>query len=153
GMVPPPNIGPRSIDASGIGLGMTYKSIMKAAQKTISSGETVFCGPVDDPFFVDLAGAFDLGNFRYAGNPDNVVMDRVSRHNVHSIVLRIPISKLLKSSAASKPASILDGDYVIGVWASASRPSMKTLSTVGDNPTYNNTWVQVSRLGMPLTNE
>jgi hypothetical protein len=152
GMVPPPNIGPRSIDAAGIGLGKPYKTIMKNAIKN-KSGGSIFCGPVDDPFFVDLAGAFDLGNFRYKGNPDNAAMDGVARHNVHSIVLKIKISDLLKSGTGSA-ASILDPNYVIGVWASASRPSIKTLSsTPGTDPSYNNTWVQVSRLGMPLTNE
>ena len=152
GMVPPPNIGPRSIDNTVLGLGKSYKDLMKSAQKKLKSGETVFCGPVDDPFFVDLAGAFDLGNFRYGGNPDNTAMDGVSRHNVHSIVIRIPISKLLKSGTGAAK-NILDPNYVIGVWASASRPSMKTLSTDGSAATYNSTWVQVSRLGMPLTNE
>lgn len=30
---------------------------------------------------------------------------------------------------------------------------MRTLSTVGDDPNDSGSWVQVSRLGMPLTNE
>ncbi|RZK52015.1 MAG: DUF4331 domain-containing protein, partial [Hymenobacter sp.] len=42
--------------------------------------------------------------------------------------------------------------YIIGVWASASRPAMQTLSST-TNPANSGTWVQVSRLGMPLTNE
>ena len=152
GAVPPPNIGPRSIDNTTLGLGQSYSTIMKNAIKTVSTGETVFCGPVDDPFFVDLAGAFDLGNFRYKGNPDNVAVDGVARTNVHSICIKIPISKLLKSGTGAA-TNILDPNYVIGVWASASRPSIKTLSTTGGDATYNTTWVQVSRLGMPLTNE
>ena len=48
--------------------------------------------------------------------------------------------------------SILDPDFVIGVWASASRPEIKTLAGNGNVSTSGN-WVQVSRLGMPLTNE
>ena len=52
GFVPPANIGPRSID-SAIGLGMDYESIVDMAIGTASSGEKVYCGPADDPFFVD----------------------------------------------------------------------------------------------------
>jgi len=42
---------------------------------------------------------------------------------------------------------------VIGVWASASRPSITTLSTTGGAPVTSGSWIQVSRIGMPLTNE
>ena len=50
-------------------------------------------------------------------------------------------------------ANILDGDFVIGVWAAASRQEMQTLVANGAEPTNTGNWVQVSRLGMPLTNE
>ncbi len=75
--------------------------------------------------------------------------------NVHAIVMNIPINKLQKDG---KPAnegatSILDPDFVIGVWASSSRPRVTTLSALGAKPTYSSDYVQVSRLGMPLTNE
>jgi len=59
---------------------------------------------------------------------------------------------LLKEGAASTPENILDSDYVIGVWASASRPAMRTLNPNGTE-THSGDWIQVSRLGMPLTNE
>jgi hypothetical protein len=64
GIVPPNNIGPRSINNATVGLGMDYSDIMRNAVATASTGEQIFCGPVDDPFFVDLGGAFDIGNFR-----------------------------------------------------------------------------------------
>ena len=48
--------------------------------------------------------------------------------------------------------SILDGDFVIGVWASASRQQTKVFNTDGTKD-FSGNWVQVSRLGMPLTNE
>ncbi|MCB0524356.1 MAG: DUF4331 family protein, partial [Saprospiraceae bacterium] len=50
------------------------------------------------------------------------------------------------------PTSILDGNFVIGVWASASRQQVRTLSAI-DDLSYSGPWIQVSRLGMPLTNE
>ena len=49
---------------------------------------------------------------------------------------------------------ILDPDYVIGVYASASRRQIRTFdSSTGTAGTVAGGWVQVSRLGMPLTNE
>jgi hypothetical protein len=154
GIVPPPNIGPRSIQGTA-GLGApSYGSLIQGAIGTATSGEKVFCGPSDDPFFVDLAGAFDLGNFRPQGNSTNATKDGVARFNVHSIVLQIPISMLQKDGKdVSMAANILDSDFVIGVWATASRQEIKTLYSGGASPDYSGKWVQVSRLGMPLTNE
>jgi len=154
GIVPPPNIGPRSIQGAAGLAASSYSSLIQNAITTSNTGEKVFCGPSDDPFFVDLAGVFDLGNFRPKGNTTNATKDGVARFNVHSIVLQIPISTLQKSGKdASMAANILDPDYVIGVWAAASRQEIKTLSTTGADPSYSGNWVQVSRLGMPLTNE
>ena len=154
GIVPPANIGPRSINSTPVGLGApSYDALITAAIANASSGERVFCGPVDDPFFVDLAGAFDVGNFRPQGNTTNPTKDGLARFNIHSIALKIPINLLQKDGkTAAQATSILDGDYVIGVWASASRQQIKTIDgngTVG----FSGPWVQVSRLGMPLTNE
>ncbi len=150
GVVPPNNIGPRSI-TGGAGLGaMDYASVMQDAITTASTGETVFCGPVDDPFYVDLAGVFDLGDMpRQNGTP----VDGLAFLNTHAIALQIPISALQKGGkSVSEAMNILDGDFVIGVWASASRPQIRTLEA-GGGMTYSGDWVQVSRLGMPLTNE
>lgn len=154
GTVPPPNIGPRSIEG-GAGLNTNYNTLMANAVTTASTGEKVFAGPVDDPFFVDLGAIFDLGSVRDPVGPGSAkARDGVARFNVHTIALQIPISNLQKDGKTSAmAANILDPDYVIGVWASASRPSVRTLSTAGGNPTVNTNWVQVSRLGMPLTNE
>ncbi len=149
GVVPPNNIGPRSIE-SGVGLGATdYNSLMTAAITTATSGEKVFCGPIDDPFFVDLGGAFDAGGFRTAG-----ARDGLAKMNCHTIAIEVPISTLQKTGRTTASAtSILDADFIIGVYANASRPSITTLSTTGDKPATSGAWVQVSRLGMPLTNE
>ena len=155
GVVPPNNIGPRSI-AGGAGLGKTYATLMSSAITSATSGETVFCGPVDDPFYVDLGGIFDLGMTRAGGTGVNTPKDGVAKLNVHTIALKIPIESLQKSGKKlEQRANILDGDYVIGVWASASRPKVRTLSIDGSGaaPNYGTEWVQVSRIGMPLTNE
>jgi Domain of unknown function (DUF4331) len=151
GTVPPPNIGPRT--DGPVGSNMAYNTKMMNAITTATSGEQIFCGPIDDPFFVDLAGAFDLGSFRPDGNSTNAPKDGLARFNCHTITMSIPISMLQATGKnVSQATSILDGDFVIGVWASASRQQIKTISATGID-TFSGNWVQVSRLGMPLTNE
>ena len=149
GVVPPPNIGPRTIEGS-VGLGATdYNALMNAAIATATTGEKVFCGPVDDPFFVDLGGAFDAGGFRTVG-----ARDGLAKYNCHTIAIEVPISTLQKTGKTTAQAtSILDPEFVIGVYANASRPAITTLSLDGTKPTTSGAWIQVSRLGMPLTNE
>jgi hypothetical protein len=145
--VPPTNIGQRSIN-SPIGLGKSYQQLVNEATVFAMTGERVYVGPSDDPFFVDLGGAFDLGDLpRQTGQ----ARDGLACKNVSTIAIQVPIYGLLKRGAPRVPANILDPNYVIGVWASASRQAVRTLSQ-GDEA-YSGDWVQVSRLGMPLTNE
>ncbi len=151
GIVPPPNIGPRSIQG-GAGLNaMSYESLMMGAITTASTNqEVVYCGPADDPFFVDLGGIFDLGD---SPRQNGKNQDGVAYTNISTIAIQIPISVLQKDGKTIGQATdMLDGDFVIGVWASASRQAMRTLNSNG-SMTYSGNWVQVSRLGMPLTNE
>src|SRR5450432_2037916 len=176
GMVPPPNIGPRSIN-SAVGLNVAdYNTLINKAITTASSGEKVFCGTADDPFFVDLGGIFDVGDApRTTGT---MPMDALKCKNVSVIALQIDISALQKDKKSVYHAkNILDPDYVIGVWASASRRKIRTLNKPkveedfdngkddGDEDdnhdgrddrkleSFSGPWIQVSRLGMPLTNE
>ena len=152
GIVPPNNIGPRSINGA-VGLDTSYNELIKNAIATTSNDEKIFCGPADDPFFVDLAGVFDVGGFRPTGNSQNPPKDGLARFNVHSIALKIPIKLLQKDGKdVNQAVNILDPDFVIGVWASASRQQIKTLNADGTEG-FTGKWVQVSRLGMPLTNE
>ena len=138
---------------------------MERAITTSSTGEKVFAGPIDDPFFVDLGGIFDLGDAPRQGPTRSE--DGLKCKNVSTLALEIDITTLQKDhQPLSRAVNILDGNYVIGVWASASRQKISIL----DEPRLNNytdystvqnqitdthvgQWVQVSRLGMPLTNE
>jgi hypothetical protein len=149
GIVPPPNIGERSIN-SGVGLNTTYSSLITNAITSASTGEKVFCGTSDDPFYVDLGGVFDLGDLkRVNGNSK----DGLKYLNVSTIAIEVPIASLQKNGqGVASATSILDPNYVIGVWASASRQQIKTLNVNGTE-SHSGNWVQVSRLGMPLTNE
>ncbi len=154
GIVPPNNIGVRSIE-SAVGLNTTYDALVNEAITTATTGETVFAGPRDDPFFVDLGAIFDLGAVRSAdGTGDEKARDLLAGYNCHTIAVQVPIEMLQKDGKmVSEAANILDGDFVIGVWASASRPAVRTLQQDGSKPLTSGEWVQVSRLGMPLTNE
>ncbi len=158
GTVPPNNIGPRSIGGAAGLAGADYSTLVQDAIETAPDGELIFCGPRDDVFFVDLGGVFDIGQTRssYGTDPSNPgnARDAVAGFNTHSIVMKIPISVLQKDGkSVDQATSIIDADFVIGVWASASRPQIRTLLTTGEKPTHSGPWVQVSRLGMPLTNE
>ena len=174
GTVPPPNIGPRSI-SSPVGLNApSYDALIQSSIKTAFTGEKVFCGTSDDPFFVDLGGIFDLGDAPRTSGTQSI--DGLKCLNVSTIALQIDISTLQKRhKPVSQARNILDPDYVIGVWASASRQKITVLKdyrdyehSYNDHGDYDNDninmkkdddeygkgeWVQVSRLGMPLTNE
>ena len=139
---PPVNIGPRS--TSG------YAALMAAAVKTLPGGIKVFAGQVDDPFFVDLGSVFDLAGLR-PFNPAHVLppalpadpgVDGVGGYNTHAIAIQVPISQLAGP----------DGQMIIGVYASASRQTLRVLR--GDGRMVNRgEFKQVSRLGNPLVNE
>ena len=163
GEVPSPNVGPRTINgAAGFGVTTDYETAAQASIRTVN-GIKVLCAPRDDAFFTDLGSIFDLGGIRAPG----AARDGLARKNVHSIIMQIPVSALVQAGAPALSATTdaLAGTpatgttaaspvspYTIGVWASASRLSIRTINADGTRP-ESGTYVQVSRLGMPLTNE
>ena len=102
----------------------------------------IFAGQTDDPFFVDLQ-VFDLLTLRGQGSPigytkeNNIPVDSLSGFNVHSLVIEVPISRVTRNA-----------DPVVGVWSGSRRKAIDIA-----NPNNPAPYVQVSRLGMPLTNE
>lgn len=113
----------------------------------------VFAGQTDDPFFVDLQ-VFDLLTLRehrapigYQYGGYNKPIDSLSGYNVHTLAIELPIDRLV------------DGDPVLGVWATTRRPTMTVLNGIGGVVSgaglveTSGEPVQVSRLGMPLVNE
>lgn len=107
----------------------------------------VFAGQTDDPFWVDLQ-VFDLLTLRGQAPPigysrgNNTPIDSLSGFNVHSLIIELPISRLVHGD-----------DPVLGVWAGSRRASMPVLTAEGDADIASPEYVQVSRLGMPLVNE
>jgi len=144
---PPCNIGPRSTPK--------YDALAAAAVHTLGSGERVFAGQRNDPFFVDLGAIFDLGDLRpfqhlhLISTPDAAGVDNTKAVNIHSIAIQVPISMLTRDG--SKPTDVMSAKSVLGVWSAASRRRMQMngmMHKAGSGP-----WVQVSRLGNPLFNE
>jgi len=148
---PPCNIGPRSTP--------NYNALADAAVHQLPSGETVFAGQRNDGFFVDLGAIFDLGDIRpiqhlhLIPTPDAPSVDPLKTLNVHTIALKVPISKLTKDGSVPTDPSALKA--VLGIWGAASRRKVE-IRDAGKNgyaTKESGPWVQVSRLGNPLFNE
>jgi len=141
--VAPWNIGPRSTPNYEVNLATP-------AINTLPNGGKVFCGPRDDPFWVDLGSIFDLLALRplqslhLINQPGNTKgVDGLKGSNVMSIVLQVPITDVVQSQS----------QQIIGVWSTSSR-SRVTVRSTGLTPIQTlSAPVQVSRLGMPLVNE
>lgn len=113
----------------------------------------VFVGQRAEAFAVNLGGTFDLVNYVPVDGtafPGGIMQNRanddlVGKKNVTSFVLEVPIACLTGT-----------GNGVIGAWTTASLPQAQARRTM---PTYaapslqGGSYVQVSRLGMPLVNE
>jgi hypothetical protein len=134
---PPVNVGFRSTP--------NYEALAAAAVRPLPNGAQVFAGQRDDPFFVDL-NVFDLLAVPPA---DTSNFDGLAGFNVHTIAIEVPVSTLTANRA--RPSSSSDPNAVIGVWSTASRPSVT--SRGGGQERHNANYVQVSRLGHPLVNE
>jgi len=134
---PPVNVGFRSTP--------NYDLLAKLAIRQLPNGTQVFAGQRDDPFFVDL-NVFDLLAVPPADNDNS---DSLAGFNVHTIALEVPISSVTANGA--RPSSASDPNAVIGVWSTASRPSVTARG--GGQEQHSGRYVQVSRLGQPLVNE
>lgn len=141
--VAPPNIGPKSTP--------NYAMLQAAAIRQLSDGSTVFVGPSDDPFFVELGGLFDLLTIRKLPGNMGGGVDGLAGYNVHSIALQVPINTLTNDHMM--PASATSSDAVIGVWTTAYRKATTVIASDPSMATTSGEWVQVSRLGAPLVNE
>jgi hypothetical protein len=145
----PANVGPRTMD---------YNALFNAAIYTTGTPNTkVFCGTVDDPFWIDLGGAFDTLNTHITpvlspaqdAAERNFATDTVSGYAVNAIAIEVPVSMLTRTGAV-EPAS--SAAATLGIWATTSRPRL----TVRQSPfpqQSSGVWRQVQRMGNPLINE
>ncbi|HEX4621138.1 MAG TPA: DUF4331 domain-containing protein, partial [Myxococcaceae bacterium] len=122
--VAPPNIGPRTYSIVSKGefgsAEASYDdafaaSFMAPMGNSSGSEGTVWAGPRDDGFYVDLGGVFDLAGLR----PQGVAQDGVAGFNCHAIAFDIPTSVL--TGTGQHPGSTPGNASTVGIWASASR--------------------------------
>lgn len=143
--VPPANIGPKSTP--------NYEALAKAAITDVPGlpGAKVFAGPRDDPFFIDIGGAFDLLTIR-PGAPGNAGggIDNLAGFNVLTMAVQLPISSVVRPECNMSDPT--DMNCVVGMWVTTERQSMRVLNGE-DPPTTSGDWTQVSRLSAPLVNE
>jgi hypothetical protein len=146
--VAPDNVGPKTIP--------NYEAVSNDAIAPVKGGGKTFVGPIDDPFFVDLATIFDGINIDQPGRP-NIGLgnqgggkDDVSSYNTHGFVLQVPEAQVTRDGRSVK--DMKSSNAVVGVWATTERKRLSVRRHHGRKH-YKAEWVQVSRLGNPLINE
>ena len=165
----PTNAGPRTINYADLYAAGTYTNT--------NLGVSVFAGSVDDPFFIDLGGAFDTGNLRTGpsgipgvmttgapgtgadGTNGNFAADTVSGFAVNAIAIQVPIT-MLTSTGNMEPAT--SPNATIGIYGTTSRPQITIRRSPNpeiDIPNTTNAVLadrvfrQVQRMGNSLINE
>jgi len=145
----PENVGPRT---------MNYNALFNAATYTTNTPNVkVFAGTVDDPFWIDLGGAFDTFNTHifpvlspaHDAASTNFAADFVSGYSVNAIAIEVPVTMLTRTGAV-EPANSTAA--TIGVWGTTSRARLTTRRA--PLPAVNSgSWSQIQRMGNPLINE
>ena len=147
----PPNIGPKTFP--------NYVSLPNGIQHSADGKISVFVGPRQDPFFVDLGMTFDAINLETGaglGRPGVGVgntgggRDTLYGYTVLATALQVPIAMLTK--VGFQVGDQANSAAVIGGWASVSIPASRTINA-DSSITNSANYVQVSRLGNPLINE
>lgn len=137
---PPANIGSRVTPNYEANLG-------QRAVYNLPNGGRVFAGTRDEYFYIDL-GVFDALNLRSVGMSGGI--DSTKGYNVSTIAIEVPIAELTRGRTV--PASPTADNAVVGVWATASRQSMRVINPDGTR-SLTGDFRQISRLGNPLVNE
>ncbi|MDQ6707639.1 MAG: DUF4331 domain-containing protein [Acidobacteriota bacterium] len=154
--VAPPNTGPKGTP--------NYEQKLGAPSVfELSNGWRVFAGPRDDAFYFDSAAVFDGPlNFRapapvLTGGGDQgpgpaypAASDGFAGYNISLIAVEAPIAALTADGTA--PADPKAANAKIGAWASTLRQLVTVRPSPGD-PEYFGDYVQVDRVGNPLTVE
>jgi uncharacterized protein DUF4331 len=153
--VAPPNQGPKATP--------DYENKLGAPSVfELANGMRVFAGPRDDAFYFDSAATFDFLNFRapapvLAGSADagqgaqypNAV-DGFAGYNISLIAVEAPISML--TADGSVPTDSMSPNAKIAAWAATLR-QVVTVRPSPEDPVSFGEWVQVDRVGNPLTVE
>ena len=153
--VAPPNIGPKSTPNYEQALG-------QPSVFTLPNGWRVFAGPRDDAFYFDSAATFDTLNFRapapvLTGAADTGTgpsypnaVDGFAGYNISLIAVEMPISDATADHAV--PADSKNPNAKIAGWAATLR-QLVTVRPSPNDPLHFGEYVQVDRVGNPLTVE
>jgi hypothetical protein len=156
----PNNVGPATH------AGMDFAGIMSQAVQAVPGHGMVWAGQADDPFFADLGAIWDLAQLRtITGANGGQGIDALADFNAQAIVMQLEIPTVIGSTTPLTGQA--DPRAAVGIWASTYRKSVTILrptinsyndelgstSYEANRPHTAGPWVQVSRLGMPLSNE
>ncbi len=154
----PNNVGPATH------AGMNFADIMSQATQTVDGHGMFWAGQTDDPFYADLGAIWDLAQLRtITGANGGQGIDALADFNAQAIVMQLDIPMIVGGELTGAD----DSRAAVGIWASTYRKSITilppSLNTYNDtlnsknfgvtSPITAGPWVQVSRLGMPLSNE
>ncbi len=153
--VAPPNQGPKATPDYEEKLGQP--SVFE-----LQNGMRVFAGPRDDAFYFDSGATFDFLNFRapapvLSGAADAApgpaypkAVDGFAGYNISLIAIEAPVSSLTFDGKV--PVSPTDPNAKIAGWAATLRQEV-TIRPRHQDPIHVGDWVQVDRVGNPLTVE
>ena len=147
----PANVGPRTMDYPALFTAGTYTGL--------TGGISTFTGTVNDPFWIDLGGAFDTLNLRAATGPlpgvmsdvndaaaANVAPDFVNGYSVNAIAIEVPIAALVATTGGPEVTETL------GIWCTTSRPRV-TVRRAPFAAASSGSFRQIQRMANPLINE
>jgi Domain of unknown function (DUF4331) len=141
--VAPSNAGPKSFP--------DYAKVAAESIRSIGSSK-YFVGQRNDAFFIDLGTAFDQVNVRQGSGNTGGGIDTQAGTSIQTITMQVPESEV--TSDGKQVSGPTAPNAVVGVWASTERRKIEvTNNKFDDNKRSRGSWVQVSRLGIPLTNE
>ncbi len=147
----PSNVGPLTMpDYPSLAAQGIYGS-SNSAEPSLPAGVRVFAGARQDPFYIDLGGAFDTLNFARTpplltapedanDNANAFGVDTLSGFNVSTIALEVPASYLTPDSSKA-----------IGAYANVSK--FTASSDGAGNGRGSGGFAQTNRLANPLVNE
>lgn len=145
----PANVGPRTMDYNALFNEGTYS--------TSTPNVKVFAGTVDDPFWIDLGGAFDTLNTHIFpvltpaqdAAQQNLASDTVSGYSVNAMAIEVPVTLLTRTGNVEPATSTA---ATIGVWGTTSRPRL-LVRRAPLPPQSAGRFSQIQRMGNPLINE
>ena len=149
-VVVPGNVGPKTMP--------NYDAVVRSGFGRLRGGGRVFVGARDDPFFIDLGGAFDSINLCRGTGNEGGCRDDLAGFNVNSIVLQLPEARITRDRRGVTGAN--DSSAAVGVWASTERQRLQVSNSSSRQTRRSEVrrrsgaqFTQVNRLGNPLVNE